>query len=117
MPALRRRRHGTPDGPRAGESLPLRLLLDGARAGGHALALHGQGDLLSLLDPGAHFGKRPVCDPDVETTLFENAGRVVDEDPIPFTQRLGRDTNDVLVRLQNNLDVRTVADEQGLSVG
>src|SRR5258708_26363111 len=117
MPALRRRRHGTPDGPREGESLPLRLLLDGPRARGHALAVDGQGDLLSLLDPGVHFGKRPVCDPHVETTLFENAGSVVDEDAIPFAQRLGRDTNDVLVRLQNDLDVRAIADEQGLRVG
>src|SRR5258706_5289497 len=99
MPALRRRRHGTPDGPPEGESLPLRFLLDGAGAGGHALALDGEGDLLSLLDPGVHFGKRPVCDPDVETTLLENAGRVVDDDAIPFAQRLRLDTNDVLLRL------------------
>src|SRR5260370_26613290 len=114
MPALRRRRHGTADGPREGESLPLRLLLDGPRARGHALALDGQGDLLSLLEPGAHFGKRPVCDPNVETTLFENASSVEDQDAIPFAQRLGRDTNDALVRLQNDLDVGAVADEHGL---
>src|SRR5437870_10061104 len=105
-----------PDGLHGEGSSPLRLLFDCARASDHALALDRQGDLLPRLEPGAHFRIRPVRDPDVETPLLENAGTGVEEDTIAFAQRLRRNANDVLVRVQNDLDVGAVADQQSLRV-